>query len=180
MRRAVLLVLLVAGCDPVSVEVAHLDGGELLQHPCADNVDCRQDEFCDKEHCTDPHGSCTHRPICMGMDGYQPVCGCNGVTYWNDCLRKVDGASLESSDECSTAKSCNGNGDCPPGPFATCARVSQVSCPSSGATGVCWGVPPQCPPGQPANVENCSGGACMDLCGALKSGQPALLEASCP
>jgi len=33
---------------------------------------------------------------------YQPVCGCNGKTYGNDCERKRDKAQLDHPGECAT------------------------------------------------------------------------------
>lgn len=180
MKRA-LLVLLLAACDPVDFTVAHVpDSGDFAPNPCTDNSDCHGDQFCEKHGCGDTHGDCHQKPLCMGIDEYEPVCGCNGVTYWNDCLRKLDGANFKEMDQCDAAKSCNVASDCSQGPWATCARVSQVSCPTSGAPGVCWATPAVCPGGQSTNAQSCAGGACMDLCSALKSQQPALLKSSCP
>ncbi|MFT3838445.1 MAG: hypothetical protein QM723_15815 [Myxococcaceae bacterium] len=179
MKRA-LLVLLLAACEPVDFVVAHVpDGGDFMGKPCTDNSDCQEHEFCSKKACGDLQGTCNVRD-CPGNDQYQPVCGCNGVTYWNDCLRRLDGANLRADEQCEAAKSCNNAIDCSPGPFAACARVSQLSCPSTGATGTCWAVPPHCPQGQSTSVQVCSSNACTDLCGAIKSQEPALVKTSCP
>jgi hypothetical protein len=181
MKRA-LLVLLLAGCDPVDVVVANVpDGGEMPpMHPCADNSDCHPNEYCDKPTCGDVHGDCRLKPNCMTND-YTPVCGCNGVTYWNDCFRKADGSSaVFEAQECSAAKTCVDASECSPSPYAACARVSSLSCPASGSTGACWVMPAVCPSGQSTTWQECSGGACLDYCGAIKSEQPALLKPSCP
>ncbi len=44
-------------------------------------------------------GTCVPRPqLCL--DIYFPVCGCDGVTYSNDCFRLLAGATLKHVGEC--------------------------------------------------------------------------------
>ncbi len=177
-----LLMLLLAACDPIDVVVRVPDGGDLPPlHPCLDNTDCHENEYCQKHDCNDAHGGCLLRPqLCTGMD-FAPVCGCNGVTYWNDCLRQADGASaVLTAGECTSAKTCSSASECSASPSAACSRVAAITCPSSGSVGACWVMPAQCPSGLSTTWQACSGGACMDLCGAIKSEQPALQKPSCP
>ncbi|MBN1769646.1 MAG: hypothetical protein JXB32_00160 [Deltaproteobacteria bacterium] len=48
--------------------------------------------------CVPAHGSCDTR--------YDPVCGCDGTTYGNDCARLLAGAALDHAGACETAPTC--------------------------------------------------------------------------
>jgi len=54
---------------------------------CYSDTDCEKDEFCDHYPCDFEAGICTKIPtLCPST--ISPVCGCDGTTYNNDCLRK--------------------------------------------------------------------------------------------
>lgn len=66
---------------------------------CNSNDDCTKDnEFCELSGC-EGSGLCTEKPDACTED-YQPVCGCNEVTYSNDCKRQSAGVSKSASGEC--------------------------------------------------------------------------------
>jgi hypothetical protein len=74
---------------------------------------CRDDEVCDLRDPTcglaDNSGVCVPRPGgCPTV--HDPVCGCDGVTYSNDCERLRAGATLAHQGECREPGDC-----CPPG-----------------------------------------------------------------
>jgi len=53
-------------------------------------------------HCRPP-GKCAYKPeICILHKGvfFIPECGCNGVTYSNDCERRKAGVSLAHKGKC--------------------------------------------------------------------------------
>jgi hypothetical protein len=76
--------------------------GEHKSEACKRNADCGDGQFCEfaVSLCGDAGtGKCEDRgEICPQI--FKPVCGCDGETYPNDCLRRVAGVSLRSEGEC--------------------------------------------------------------------------------
>ena len=171
-------------CEPRNVELADLtgtdvDGGNAnpLGKPCRDLNDCATSEYCDKASCGEPFGRCTRRPTFCAPD-LDPVCGCNQVTYWNDCIRRQNGVGILERGECRRGAACSQRGDteCPTAD-AKCARVqSGPGVCSPELTGTCW-VIPNCPPPDRKDVsggawDECKAGPgdglrCQSLCNAI-------------
>jgi hypothetical protein len=66
-------------------------------------ITCGAGQFCQFKPYTcgvaDMFGQCTRRPTaCIRI--FQPVCGCNGKTYPNDCERQRAGTSLRAPGKC--------------------------------------------------------------------------------
>jgi hypothetical protein len=146
---------------------------------CALDTDCLPDERCEKADCSAPRGFCEPRPFCISPEEPDPVCGCDNVTYWNDCLRRRAGATPAHPGECGhgfvrcfTGNDCGVSG-------ARCARLFPPGlCPPPGP-GRCWVLPPICPPSaDPRRWLGCSApGAmpappCVDACNAIRSEWP--------
>lgn len=80
-------------------------GGKSEEHkanPCKTNAECEATQFCELAAgtCGDAGaGKCEDRgEVCPNI--FKPVCGCDGETYANDCLRRVAGVSLRSDGDC--------------------------------------------------------------------------------
>ncbi len=155
-------------------------GGDTV---CHGNGDCPDASFCLTQSCD--HGApgvCVVRPpICDST--LKLVCGCDKLTYWNDCLRQEYGISWSTEGSCAAgAKTCHGNNDCPGMLGATCAHLLPVNvgCGAMGDQGTCWVTPTDCsmtgdtrvwqscpPPGSGGGL-----GPCTSTCGAVKAGHP--------
>ncbi len=166
-------------------------GGDTV---CHGNVDCPPDTFfCQTQTCE--HGApgvCVVKPPVCDYSELKPVCGCDHLTYWNDCTAASWGVTVISQGLCGTgAKTCHGNNDCPGMFGATCAHLLPpgVGCGTSADQGTCWVTPPDCsmtgdtrqwqgcpPPGSGAGL-----GACSSACEAIKVGHPFIQDSTaCP
>ncbi len=183
---AILVVLPIAAlhCDATDVVVAEIpqssDGGNEAgppRHgmPCATSADCHESDFCEKHDCQDALGQCHQRPVFCDSNGPFPVCGCDNVTYWNDCLRKAGGVSAASMGECENGATCGGpNKETCPAFGASCAHLffgPPGPC-SVDAPGQCWVLPAKCPPsfgGQAWGLCSDPHPVCTDACSAIRS-----------
>ena len=154
------------------------DGGGTDSTECADDNDCMPGWLCEKRGCSEPTGACVPWPA-FCLPNPAPVCGCDGVTYWNDCIRLRSHARLAAFDQCrATACRCDVGTDCvvPPGTYASCSHLLPFGAMCGRGSGACWVLPPQCEPNAdfrrwrecrppaPGEVP-----ACVDTCTAIAS-----------
>ena len=157
---------------------SELDAGPVTN--CASLLDCPQTWTCSKSSCSTPGGVCEPRPVLCPGDA-TPVCGCDHITYWNDCVRRQNGVAASTPGECAAgAASCATTVDCRA--FgATCSHVQATgpSCALPGL-GTCWVTPLDCTltPQSPRWVlcQSLPIGSvpvlCVDSCTAIRSGLP--------
>jgi hypothetical protein len=165
-------------------------GGSDMQ--CRNLNDCLGPTWlCAKQGCGDAMGIC--RPRQFTCDPvYAPVCGCDHVTYWNDCLRDQYGVPASTVGKCGGgARACDTSADC--GPGANCSHFlpPNVSCGQPPGAGNCWVTPMDCPTNDdskkwtscPAAGSGQGGqGPCLTTCQAVQSGLPSVppQHGACP
>ncbi|MGA1840304.1 MAG: Kazal-type serine protease inhibitor domain-containing protein [bacterium] len=104
----------VCGCDgkDYSSECAAASSGVSVNHEgectpgaqtCTSNSTCPSGSYCQRTfgNCT-AQGKCTPAPQ-QCPDTWEPVCGCDGKTYANECYAAANGINLDSIGECSAA-----------------------------------------------------------------------------
>jgi hypothetical protein len=157
-------------------------GGSAPGMVCRSKADCPQGWSCEKASCEAAEGLCDLNPAKSNLD-YQPVCGCDGVNYWNDATRRQAGATLRQADQCSTtARQCDGSADCgDSSAIASCARLAARDETCSPSRGACWVLPFDCPDprSDPDIWQECRPPMpgvppppCVDTCRAIRSEHP--------
>jgi hypothetical protein len=162
---------------------------------CSVDTDCPSGWTCSKVDCTTPFGLCEPRPILCDFTP-APVCGCDHVTYWNDCIRRQNGVAASTFGQCAAgALACTTAADCGVA-GAFCSHVSPTPIPCGPvAPGTCWVTPIDCSNAPPTPLwMPCQGPspsppfgtpptACVDTCTAIRTGNvyvPVPLGVSCP
>jgi len=69
------------------------------QFACRYDKDCSVNQFCEFDTCSSETGKCIDIPeVCPSL--WDPVCGCDGNDYPNDCVRRVSKISKEHDGVC--------------------------------------------------------------------------------
>jgi hypothetical protein len=177
---------LLAACATETIvvgEVPATDAGPQAPPPsrCVDT--CASGYYCALPSCGATSGTCLPPPqSCDATEA--PVCGCDGLTYFNDCWRQAFGVSASTPGPCGQGGVfCGGPNDpaCPTG--ALCAQLGSPHDGCHEVLGTCWVLPPHCPTTVPTNAwDSCSptGGVCVSTCDAIKAGGAYRRSESCP
>ena len=183
--RIVLASLLFLSCGVVDLPIAEVpDGGDFRRPqgpPCTDASECRPGDLCRRERCGAALGHCGPRPqFCPG--NFAPVCGCDGVTYWNPCLLAAAGIeAVEEVGPCVTFPlRCSDRSACPNGDF--CAQLRRPQDCGRGAEGQCYSLPSSCEAGPDQHYFACGGGTqCLEACAAIRAELPmSMVPGPCP
>jgi hypothetical protein len=173
-----------AGTGGTAGADAGSDAGDAGPKPCTNSSQCKSDEFCSKPSCAATTGECKARPkTCASAES--PVCGCDAVNYWNDCLRQQAGIASGTSGECVTSANCGGlPGFTCPGGRARCAHLytTELECGISDAFGTCWVIPEQCSQIVAGTTHrSCTNtDRCLTKCEAIKTEQGHFTDSTCP
>jgi hypothetical protein len=156
-------------------------GSEAGTKKCdAKKADCAATEYCDAVGCG--VGECKPRPAAVAL-AYAPVCGCNGVSYWNDSQAWASGATVASTGACTTtAIACAAFSMPCAAPANKCVN-ERSSCSGVSTSGTCWFVPSggTCPAAA-KDVRQCTftgGGTCMSRCDAIRGDRGFAADATC-
>jgi hypothetical protein len=87
---------------------------------------------------------------------YNPVCGCNGQTYSNECFAMAAGTSVSTSGTCEDGMICDQDAD----DDGICDLEDQF-CNRDESLAICEVIPPRCPIGTVPEVINGCYGACV-------------------
>ena len=133
----------VCGCDGVTYSNAcdAAAAGMSVDYPgecvevCRTNEDCNPEDYCLFEECAAQSGTCQPRPDAC-PDLWDPVCGCDGVSYSNRCEAARAGISVDYPGAC--VQACSSNDDCAANDYC---YLEDCAAP----TGVCQPRPGGCP-----------------------------------
>jgi hypothetical protein len=132
-------------------------------------------------------GVCVLRP--PQQDVYAPVCGCDGVTYWNEAVANAAGLSKRADNICAaaapTTARCGGLAGTVCAGFRRCNYQveSALACNAVNRQGFCWGLPTNCPPTVTETMKACpgGGGGCRSFCEAIRNQEAFYLDTmNCP
>lgn len=136
-------------------------GGNGCERP----QDCGKNEYCFFAGCGTA-GECM--PIPKESDVKSPVCGCDGVTYWNESIAAQNAVSMRASGACEKdAQGCSlGMQEVACKGGAVCAAVGAVCTPT--VTGTCWRLPSKCPKNDEI-ARSCRDGRCDTTCALMEA-----------
>jgi hypothetical protein len=144
--------------------------GDIPDVPCTNIKNCAEGQVCFREGCKVDEG------VCRDAEAATPVCGCDGITYYDASLAAAASVDVGARGICSGDGAVTCEGKCEEG--YTCGIVG-----SRGATclgklgGVCWSVPKECPLDDATVYNVCGTEKCLNLCEAVVEGAQAVPSA---
>lgn len=175
----------VCGCDEQTYDNACLaqQAGVSINYrgPCRGRVECSTNEECPfPEYCEKADGFCVEPGVCalrpdLCALNFNPVCGCDGVTYTNECQARASGVNLSARGPCGGGAECKSSEECEVDSY--CAKIEGFCdgpgfCQKRPADGECDGLP-----GEP--VCGCDGITYDTPCRASQAGTGIARRGTC-
>lgn len=144
--------------------------------PCVWGDICGGNFYCEAPGCG--AGTCKLKPPAAGLSPVpDPVCGCDGISYWAADVAASKGMSVESQGACAVPSPCGPGVLC--GAGLRCNRnVADLASCDANATGLCYGVPLSCPLDGP-KARGCISGQCELKCSLIQGENPWFEDPTC-
>lgn len=139
---------------------------------------CGPGFYCDAAGCG--MGQCAVKPSPAGEQKQEdPVCGCDGVTYWNANIAAIHGVAVASAGACpgGTAIACSSASPCPAG--ASCKKLVADAASCGADAGECWQTPFACDLAG-AKARACTTQTCELECSLVQSNNAWYDDGTCP
>jgi len=136
---------------------------------CTTIDDCRVGEYCRRTTCEITSGTCAPYTV---TTAYAPVCGCDGVTYWNKSYAFTTDGVIKYAGRCNAmdAKACLGSACETPDSLCVHEIPNSTGCITTTDAGVCFRLPPDhsCGTTPGGSVATCDG-KCLTYCSAVRN-----------